>query len=220
MLASRSPRIEIACIALVAGCMRIYPDPELPDIDVEWPTGDCQENTIVSVSIEGLDDPTVKRSLMLRCREATTTFEDVDRQRYKLVGSVIDDVGEEHNSEWELDLRDGLNEHAYLYFGELPDFFITWEFEGGASCDSLGVVSVVIRFMIAGEQRFAHPARCDASSAAGHAPMGVYDVAARGYDMNNSPIATSSIVPNVTIVPGSFASLGTLVLAPCGAQCP
>src|SRR5215213_2108771 len=96
MLASKSPHIEVLCIALLAGCMKIYPDPELPDIEVQWSVQSCpSENAMVSITLEGVDDAAVQRLITVACTASSATIEDVARQRYKLVGSLFNEAGEE-----------------------------------------------------------------------------------------------------------------------------
>jgi hypothetical protein len=201
--------------------MKIYSDSELPDIELELFVQDCPANTMVSITIDGIDDPSVQRQLDAPCGDTSVTFEDVARQRYKLVGSVVDDAGEERNhAEEELDLRNGLDEHADLYFPPFANFRVAWEFEGGATCGSLGVFSVELQFLIDGERQYTHETYCQASRVLGNAPDGVYSVIARGYGSDDAPIVASRILSAVTIDSATIVNLGTFVLAPCGAQCP
>jgi hypothetical protein len=99
--------------------MKIYPDPELPDIDVEWSEPDCDDGAVdVALSLIGVDDPALRQEQTIPCADLNATFADVSRQRHRIEARLLDGQGAELNmAEYEVDLRDGLDETAYLYFG-------------------------------------------------------------------------------------------------------
>jgi hypothetical protein len=224
MLASRSHRIElIACLAALAlgGCMKIYPDPELPDVEVEWYEGDCFDGAgDIVLTLSGVDDTTVHEQVTVACSAVKATFKDVARQRYKLEGSLLDNAGEEFNHvAAELDLRNGVDEHTDLYFGGASNFRVAWTFDMGASCASLGALSVEVEFAIEGQPFFNAGAWCGDSRLLANAPDGTYTVILRAWGQE-APVAASPELPDVTIGSGSITNAGTVVLTPCGADCP
>ncbi len=220
MLASKSLHIEVLCIALVAGCMKIYPDPELPDLEVNWFGNYCRSaNAQVSITLEGLDDATVQRQLTVACADANATIEDVPRQRYKLIGSLFNDAGEESgHSESNLDMRNGLDEEAFLPLAITVNYRVAWEFVGGATCESLGVDTVKFEFLRDGQPRGFSIRDCVESSLVAYAPEGMSSAIARGY-RDGAAIAASPMV-DVTIDSETTTDLGTFVLSPCGEPCP
>src|SRR5262249_45758768 len=52
-------RSDLLVLAGLAGCMRIYPDPELPDLTVEWDEFECMDATAdIAITVTGVDTPT------------------------------------------------------------------------------------------------------------------------------------------------------------------
>src|SRR5262245_53635619 len=77
--------------------MRIYSNPELPDITVGWHTGvsvvwpDCEETSDdVVLLLIGIDDPALRSELVTPCTTASATFSDVARQQFRIEGKVLD----------------------------------------------------------------------------------------------------------------------------------
>jgi hypothetical protein len=223
MLASRSHRIElILCIAVLGGCMKIYPDPELPDIEVEWYDGDCSEDGgNVLLVLNGVDDATVHEEVTAACSSIKTTLVDVPRQRYKLQGSLLDAQGVEYNrSETEIDLRNGIDEHAYLYFGGFSNFRVEWTFDMGASCESVNAAYVQVEFAMDGQTFFGSSGPCYATPMFGNGPDGTYSVSLVAATDEGTTVAISPELPDVTLSFDTVTDLGTLLLTPCGAECP
>src|SRR5262249_8942450 len=138
-----------AVIALaLGGCMRIYPDPELPDIIVEWSAeaecGDDSDRVVMSLSTVGPEAEAGTRPAA--CRDGTARFDDVERERYRVTTRLENVAGVAlGGAEEEIDLRDGLNERVFAYFGRVADsnFRVTWTFDMGASCDALSALVVI-----------------------------------------------------------------------------
>ncbi|HWO18216.1 MAG TPA: hypothetical protein VNO30_05550 [Kofleriaceae bacterium] len=128
---SRGDRRTIAAAAAAAaaiglalgGCMRIYPDPELPDIVVEWlPEFTCVEDgerVVVSLVV---DDPAdAPGPVTAPCADAIVRLDDVARVRHQLAAKLEDAMGQViGNYEQEIDLRDGLSERIFVFFRD-PD---------------------------------------------------------------------------------------------------
>lgn len=84
---SRGDRWAAVAIALaLGGCMRIYPDPELPDVLVEWSVEfECSEDTErVVVSLSAIDPAAEVGMVTVPCGDAGVRFDDVAPQRYRL----------------------------------------------------------------------------------------------------------------------------------------
>jgi hypothetical protein len=201
--------------------MKIYPDPELPDIEVEWYDGDCRDGTgDVKLTLSGLDDTTLREEVTVACSSVKATFTDVPRERYRLEGALLDASGEEFNrSETELDLRNGIDEHTSLYFGGFSNYRVAWTFDMGATCESLGVDAVQIEFAVDDLPVYGGSWPCRLSPSFGNAPDGIYSVTALALS-GMTTVAVSPALPDVAIDFESFVNLGTFVLTPCGAECP
>ncbi|HEY5925061.1 MAG TPA: hypothetical protein VIV11_25440 [Kofleriaceae bacterium] len=216
-------RAELASIAALAlaGCMKIYPDPELPDLVVEWFDGDCREETPeIALELVGLDNPASGKQLTVPCAaEQTATFADIARERYRVEGTLLDPAGTPLNmSMAEIDMRDGLDETAYLYFGGTINFRVDWTFDMGVSCASLMVDYVAIEFS---PGIFSHRAPCSFGGVSGTAPDGVFTVRALAYsDETLSVVAVSPSTAELAFSFSTFTEIGTLVMSPCGSSCP
>jgi hypothetical protein len=224
MSVSRSARIEIlACIAL-AGCMKIYPDPELPDIDVEWYEGDCtNEGDNIRLALSGVDDPTLQREVTAACADMKTTFVDVPRQRYKLAASLLDAMGDEYSRSppLDIDLRDGIDETTYIYFGGFNNFYVSWQLEGGVTCGSIGASFVSARVVDQdGNVVASAGAECFSMTMFGSSPAGTFDVDVAAFSDDGSTVATAPRIEDVAITFEMSADLGTVTLTPCGEACP
>ena len=201
--------------------MKIYPDPELPDIEATWYDGDCREGTgDVRVEVTGIDDPTDHLEAAAPCIDARLAFPDVARERYHVVGTLLDDAGAPFSA-WDaiVDLRNGIGQRVDLYFGGGANVRVTWMFDAGASCESLGASTVVGRFTRAGNpQPYGVPALCQAGAVFASLPEGPFTVELRAL------AATGVVAPSVPtprdVMPAGLTSVGPLTLTPCDAPCP
>lgn len=203
--------------------MKIYPDPELPDIEVEWYDGDCAGlDGSVLLTLTGVDDTAVKQELSVACNGLGATFKDVPRQRYMLDGRLVDAMGEEYSraQPMDLDLRNGIDETAYMYFGGFNNFTVGWQFEGGATCASLGVAFVSVDLVQEGMVVGGSAGQCQQMILFGSGPVGTFDVDVSGFSDNGTVLATSPRIEQVTLGLDAITNLGLVTLAPCGDQCP
>lgn len=201
--------------------MRIYPDPELPDVDVEWFEGDCRPGTgDVAISLIGVDDPALRTDVTVPCADLQATFEDVARERFRLIGTLRDLDGEVFSNSWaDLDLRDGLDERASLYLGAFANFRVGWAFDLGASCESLGADAVLIDLISGPMSGFGTGAPCELSPHLTNVPFGVYTITLRAI-AGEAIVAVAPDLADVVIDADALTDLGTVVLTPCGPSCP
>jgi hypothetical protein len=210
----------------LSGCMKIYPDPELPDVKVEWFENDCVEGTgDVSLVLTGVDDPSEHYEMTVACDAYKTSFKDVHRQRFHLKGTLLDSSGGVYSEgEYDLDLRNGFDETASLYFGGFDEFRIRWVFDAGATCQSVFATDVEIVFSVGSQVHSAIGVPCELGEAASSMPDGTYSV--MGYAVRYTPnslvvvAATQQPIDNVVLVEGVRMDLGTITLTPCGSACP
>lgn len=224
---SRTERWAVAAVALaLGGCMRIYPDPELPDVVVEWHAeADCLDDgdrVLVSLSTA---DPVAEVGLAaVPCRDATVRFDDVARVRHRLAVRLEDAEGAVFGgNNGEVDLRDGLSERVFVFFGRAPDsnFRVAWTFDMGASCEALSALSVLlVASMPAGGPMFYFHAPCDAPVFLNAIPLeGTYTLTARAFSVDGVVAASPASAP-FEVTRGAITDLGTITLSPCGDACP
>jgi hypothetical protein len=148
-----------------------------------------------------------------------TSFPDVARQRFRISGQILDANGLVFSSaDVEVDLRTGLDQDAWLYFG-FDNFLATWTFDMGETCTSLGADSVLLELTSSMFPPFAFGAPCDAAVVSGSAPDGVYTVMARAH-AGPDTVAISPPMPDIMIDSSTVTDLGTFVLSPCETACP
>ena len=190
--------------------MRIYPDPELPDVKVEWLDADCRSgDEIVFITLDS-EDSTHHQEQSIACTSIKATFKDVKRERYKIKGELRTPEGEPITpAEYEVDLRNGFDESAFLYFGAYDDFRIAWNFDMGATCDSLGVQYVSVTF----SDEFAYSFICPIGIGTGNAPDGDFSVKVTAYNNAGNPVAETPAA-DVTIDSTTLTNLGTFTLYP------
>jgi hypothetical protein len=219
----------LAVAALVAlalgGCMRIYPDPELPDVVVEWATDfECMESgDRVVVSLSSIDPAADIDTFTVPCRDGRVLFDDVDRLRYLVAAKLEDSEGVVlGGQDDEIDLRDGLSEKVFAFFGRPTEsnFRVSWTFDMGASCESLSATSVELLASTPGMGPFFFfTAPCDATVFRNGLRMeGTFTLFARAVAIDTIVAISPESAP-FTITRGTVTDVGTLVLSPCGTAC-
>ena len=216
-------RAELAVVALLValgapGCMKIYPDPELPDVDIEWYDGDCAEGTgDVSIVMTGVDDATERHEVTVPCLAAKTTFKDVSRQRFLIEGQLLDTSGGLYSaSESGVDLRNGFDESTFLAFGSYENLHFSWVFDMGATCESLHADRVALLLAIDGQLYSSNEAPCYFGAMGISAPVGTFSATAYAYQLTSETVvAESQPIDPIVIDPGMRVDLGTVVLTPC-----
>lgn len=196
-------------LVVLGGCMRIYADPELPDLEVEWYEGDCRENTgDVELVLTSPDDADERLTARVPCTERRVAFPDVQRVRYHVEGVLLVRDGRDvfTRAMQDVDLRNGFDGRADLYFGGFDNFFVRWEFAGGATCASVGADYIAI-------QPFSIVLPCVIGGISSTAPEGMYDVVLEAQTAEGAVVARSAAVP-VTLDSSTLTDLGTIILAP------
>ena len=217
-------RAELVILALaISGCMKIYPDPELPDITVTWGDQDCRDGSgNVAVTLTGLDADSTTTTTV-RCKDLTVAFPNVARQRFHVAGSLLDLTGSELVSSdgGDVDLRNGFDRSTNLYFEGFSNFRVAWVFDGGASCGSLGATSIGIVFSLPGMPDVdAYQTFCEQHDLSGMIAPETYTAHLQAYAGDQTVVAVSTETAPFVITATGHVDLGTLTLTPCGAACP
>jgi len=197
--------------------MKIYPDPELPDVLVEWSEPDCRANTpTVAVTLTGLDNPASTSTINVACTDVKVTIADVARERYHVDGALLDQTGSVviEADGGDVDLRNGFNADTGLFFDAFSNFHVAWTFASG-SCESLGAVGVNIVLSTAQEPEFdVYPVPCLFPMFSTQLPAGTYTLALRAVTQNEDVVATSPETAPFVVTGDGYTDIGTLVLAP------
>src|SRR5262245_17907644 len=113
--------------------MKIYPDPELPDLEVTW-FDECEAGAEVALTVTGIDTPATQLEMVVPCADAIYRFADVARERFHVEGALRDASGMMSGSaQQEADLRNGLDVSAFLNFMVVENVLVRWVFESGTS---------------------------------------------------------------------------------------
>lgn len=206
--------------------MRIYPDPELPDVVVEWFTENAclEDSDRVVVSLSTTDPAVEVGRVAAPCRDGTVRLDDVARVPYHVAVHLEDGTGAMLSDyDADIDLRDGLNERVSTFFDRSRDanFRVAWTFDMGASCAALSVTSVVVEVSLPGGQRlFFWNAPCESPVFVNAIPFpGTFTFSARAIAADGVVATSPPSAPfNVTL--GAITDIGTLTLSPCGTTCP
>lgn len=212
----------LGALAASGGCMRIYPDPELPDIEVTWGEQDCRAGTgDVAVTVTGIDaDSTVTSTVP--CRDLAVTFADLARERFHVEGALLDTAGAVFvtSDGGDVDLRNGFDQGTGLYFEGFSNFRVAWAFDGGATCESLGANSVGIFFTRSGTpdvEAYQYP--CEVLRYSSLIAPATYTVRLRAFAIEQVVAASPETAP-FEITETGFVDLGVQTLSACGASCP
>lgn len=197
--------------------MKIYPDPELPDIKVEWYDADCQPGSgDVVVALDGIDDPSEHAEISAPCTDLKIEFPDVARERYRITGTLLDTAGTPLGGEGQVaDLRNGIGARVSLYFGNIR---VAFGFESGVTCESLDAMFAGARFTLGG-QSFIGQSDCSSGAVFTRLQDGMFTVGVYAFDEDFRVVASSETI-EVEVAPDRLTNVGPLTLVPCGASCP
>lgn len=212
----------------LGGCMRIYPDPELPDVLVKWePEFTCEEDDErVVVSLSSVEPAAEVGTATVPCEDGSVRFDDVERIAYRVLARLEDQAGVVlGGDEREIDLRDGISEQIDAYFGRTPEsnLRVEWAFDMGASCQSLGATRVVtIANMVGGGPFFFNDGACTIGVLMGVIPVeGTYTVRAWAIaDEDGRTVAAAPASAPFAVSRDEIAEPAPLTLSPCGSACP
>ena len=201
--------------------MKIYPDPELPDIDVVWFENDCRAGGVVMLTLVGIDNTAFRAERTVPCADLKSEFGDVARERYRLEAALYTEEGVEVSTyEEELDLRNGLDERAEMFFGFFSNLRIGWTFDMGATCASLGAESVLLELTSATfPVPFQSVEPCVRGLAFPSLPDDTFTVVATAMTADMTAVAVSPPSAEFTVDYETFVEV-VVVLTPCGDQCP
>lgn len=198
--------------------MRIYPDPDLPDLTVSWFKENCEEDAgDVVVELVGVDDGS-RLEMTTTCSGPDVMFNDVKRERYRIEATLLDAGGNTLvQAVSDADLRDGIDERVELYFNPFSSYRVAWAFEPGASCASLGAEAIAIELLPSKDGPMY--ADCRDTPYFGFARNGTYTMRLRA-ESGTETVAISAESAPFTLSALEPAELGTLTLSPCAPNCP
>jgi len=206
---------RVAALAVVlGGCMRIYPDPELPDVEVTWYEDDCFEGTSdITMTLIGLDTES-RVPLTVPCSDLKATFVDVARERYRFEAFLEDEDGEVFaRNDTLIDLRDGIDEVVGLYFGAYSNFRVAWTFDMGATCESLERGMALTFSYPDRTLAFQTAVPCLLTPYFGRFPAGTYTVQLSAFD-GPTTVATAPESDQFELFEDELTDLGTVTLSP------
>lgn len=195
--------------------MRIYPDPELPDVKVTWYEDDCSRGSgDVSMTLIGMDSD-VRVPLTVPCSDLKTTLVDVARERYRFEAFLQGEDGEAlSRNDSLIDLRDGIDERIDLYFGGFANFRVAWTFDMGATCESLGAEAIALTFSYPDRSpAFQSYVYCELTPFLGRFPGGTYTLQLRAVK-GSTTVASSPESDEFEILEPDLTDLGTVTLTP------
>jgi hypothetical protein len=220
-------RLALLLVA-AAGCMRIYPDPELPDVIVEW-LPECGDDG-VTVRLEAVGDDGVVVTSDVACADGKGRIEDLTRGPQRITGALLDARGEVLGRALpaEVDLTAGHSVRTYVSSFARDEAFVRtgWAFSGGDTCESLRIGWIVLDYVSEdlGESGTLEVGWCaDEEELQFFATVdsGTYTMQAfaLGGD-DGSAVAASEPRPGVVIGDrGAVVDLGTFQLTRCAAAC-
>lgn len=204
--------------------MKIYPDPELPDVEVGWSEQDCREGTRdVRVTLTGIDNEASTTITTVACADLKVTFADLPRERFRVDGALLDLAGNPliTSEGGEVDLRNGFNQDTGLYFDGFANFRVAWTFASG-SCESLGAFTVGMGLFIDGEEvPNIYQAPCEFPDFSAQIAPGTYTAQLAAFTQSDEAVALTPVTAPFSVTENGFTNIGTLVFTPCGAGgCP
>lgn len=210
---------SLAIAALLTGCMKIYPSSELPDIDVEWYSEECDTTPEIAITLVNLDTGAASETTH-PCADQRATIEDVDRVRFRVDGSLLEPDGTVFvTASDEADLRNGINDEVYLYFPRDAYLRVLWQFADGASCESLEVDTVALDFLDPSYGVFTETTSCTAGVYVGY-PFGSNLTVQIRAVSRGATVAISERSETIVVMPPERVDVGPLTLVPCGTECP
>lgn len=204
--------------------MEIYPDSELPDIVASWDEFSCHEGTrdarFTVTSVDGLE--TIAETTV-ECSAFTVRFDDLARERYFVIGELLDLGGETFSlSQAEADLRDGLSERVPVYFNGATNVRVQWMFESG-TCASNDADTIELELAYMSSQTFSPVAGggCAVPRIFATLPEGMHRVRLRASNYSGPRGRTVALSPviDVTVVADEVNDLGSVMLSPCSPDC-
>jgi hypothetical protein len=203
--------------------MRIYADPELPDVVVKWADFTCPDDVgDVRVELRSYDTDELRFEATGRCTDRSVTVADVDRERYRVRGYLLDRASEVYDaSSGEADLRNGLSERVDMYWSGYANVVVGWQFANGDTCSSLGaeVVMVEQTRAEAPDYKLITVELCTDAITWFTVVPGQLQLRVRGLGTAGT-VAISEPTPVLDVAQMMRTDTGSLVLAPCGTTCP
>jgi hypothetical protein len=211
---------------VLVSCMRIYEDPDLPDLRVIWSEDQCPEGGMVSVQLMPSGEITGGQSVASApCSDLRVIVENVDRAKLRVVGVISDPDGTVVTQDAEqVDTTDGNNKEAYLSFQDssFGQYRMAWSFVPGASCATVGATYVSIEFTLDDKKTFAEFFPCSDGTTAYDPSVeaGTYTIRVFALLLSGPRLASSPPLVDIAISPrGELTDLGLVELKPCVGPC-
>jgi hypothetical protein len=198
--------------------MRIYPDPELPDLTVRWQDFDCTDGGNVTITVTGID---TMMEQTVACSDLMVKFVNVAREQYQVVGRLDTGAAMPGMAEEPVDLRAGFNKTIDLFFQSFFNFQVEWTFAVGQSCALLAADTVVIYISSPDvPDQFGFSGFCtDGFIGNGLTVLGTYTAHLAALS-GDKIVARSPETPPFDITDGGLTDLGLQTLTACGSACP
>jgi hypothetical protein len=221
------PWPPLALALVLAGCMTITPDPELPDVVAEWTVSEVCTDGVVAVRVEVTDDdaavPPVAQEFA--CTDGIGRVEDVARTQHVVQAALLDASGAiiARSEPFPVDMRDGASRRQQLWWFYYDEglFTLAWRFTGGETCASLGLTSLQINAVpddpMLGRSGFG--AICERGELDYYPGLlaGTYELQIVGISDNSGVVTAASMrLPGLVIRDrGELVDLGTIDVSRC-----
>ncbi len=221
----RLAAVIAAAAASSAGCMRIYPDPELPDVIVEW-SSECVDGAR-TVRVELTSSAGEVTTADFECLAWEGRVEDLDREEHTVHVAVLDAQQEVLGRAipTTVDLRDGVSKRTYVgtFLVDEGLIDVAWTIAASETCATLGTDTVELR-LTRETSSTSLTANCSAGTLDYDIPVEAGSYAAQLHAVDNATyqtVAISPLLPDVVVRPrGETTDLGTLELTRCAPSCP
>ena len=211
-------RTNLLVCSLLTGCMKVYSDSDLPDIDVTWDDFECTSGMTappagdVTVTLKS-EDSDATATMTTACATHELVFPDMQRERFRVEarratpGEPLLSV-----SDQEADVRTGFDTNVSLYFGPPANVHVAWRLPDGVTCASLHRPYVLVGYDDPSGPASLGGNPCAFLEADLYAPPGEYVFQLQALD--DHIVATSPKTAPVAVDELHVTDLGTLDLLP------
>lgn len=195
--------------------MRIYPDTDLPNLEVTWEP-DCRDSAAdVRVVLYRWGTQDVLGEMSAPCTDGEMHVVDIAREHYRVNGYLLDISGGVLDARQgsEVDMRNGLDARLPPMTFSFSNLKIAWSFADGASCESVHAGGVIVQRLNGTDFTDEQFALCEDSplfTYTGGGPARLRMQALGDY----GPVATSEVTPELVFTYTERTDAGTVTLVP------